>query len=153
MTPRHWCSEVCVKADALGSFPTWEEEKMQHSLTLNPRHELSSDIMTDIIRFTLPSLCLTSHFLFIVWNPNHIHLSSTNHVTSRQIEMEWENVDVAHGYFLPECSYQVSMISVLYKQVCGQDNFWVCKNFQQLLLQCSVSHDPSELIWICWFVA
>ncbi len=94
-----------------------------------------------------------SHFLFIVWNPNHIHLSSTNHVTSRQIEMEWQNVDVAHGYFLPECSYQVSMISVLYKQVCGQDNFWVCKNFQQLLLQCSVSHDPSELIWICWFVA
>lgn len=154
MTPRHWCSEVWVKADALGSFPTWEEEKMQHGLTLNPRYELSSDIMTDIIRCTLPSL---SHFSlslhWSVWNPNHIHLSSTNHVTSRQIEMERQNIDVAHGYFLPECSYQISMICVLYKQVSGQDNFRVFKNFQQLLRQCSVSHDHSELIWICWFVA
>ncbi len=88
-----------------------------------------------------------------VWNPNHMHLSSTNLVTSRQIEIEWQNVDVAHGYFLPECSYQVSMIYVLYKQVCGQDNFSFFSIFQQLLLLCSVSHDPSEIIWICWFVA
>lgn len=84
----HLGTEVCIKAYALGSSPTWEEEKMLHGLTLNPRHELSSDVMTDIARFSSPSLSLFSFSLhWSVWNPNHMHLSSTNCLSSRQIEM------------------------------------------------------------------
>lgn len=67
---RHPGTEVCMKADALGSSPTWEEEKMQHDLTLNPRHELSSDIMTDIIRFSSLSLPVFSSFICLKSKPH-----------------------------------------------------------------------------------